>query len=319
MLDIDQLRTFLAVVETQNFTRAANRVAKTQSAVSMQMKKLEETVGRPLFDRVGRGITLSADGTRLVPFARDIVERSSEALAAFDDNALRGEVHLGTADDYAERFLPAILAGFSETNPLVEVCVTCENSFQLDGRIGAGELDMAVVTHNEVARRSELIRKERLVWVTSARHIVHTQKVVPLALGSPHCIWRASALEALTKAGVEHRLLYASYSATVVGAAVLAGLAVAVLPESALRPGMRVLDSHNRFPPLPACEIGLLHGQREKTAASRALADHIRVCIQSLPAMSQRPDGSYIEFTMDPFAKSEMPDFSKPGAAVAVG
>jgi len=211
------------------------------------------------------------------------------------------------------------LAGFSQTHPLVEVNVNCENSYQLDARIGSGELDMAVVTHNEVARRSELIRTERLLWVTSSRHIVHTAKVVPLALGSPHCIWRMSALEALTKAGVEHRLLYASYSATVVGAAVLAGLAVAVLPESALRPGMRVLDSHNRFPPLPDCEIGLLHGHREKTDASRALADHIRTCIQSLPAMSQRPDGSYIEFAMDPFAAKPMPDFSKPGAAVGVG
>ena len=313
MLDIDQLRTFLAVVETQSFTRAGDRVAKTQSAVSMQMKKLEEMVGRPLFTREGRGIAVSDDGIRLIPYARDIVERSAEALAAFDDTALRGQVHLGTADDYAERLLPAILAGFSQTHPLVEVSVNCEDSYQL------GEVDMAVGTHTEVARRPELIRTDRLLWVTSARHIVHTAKVVPLALGSPHCIWRMSALEALTRAGVEHRLRYASYSATVVGAAVLAGLAVAVLPESALRPGMRVLDSHNRFPPLPDCEIGLLHGHKEKTDASRALADHIRTCIQSLPAMSQRPDGSYIEFAMDPFAAKPMPDFSKPGAAVAVG
>jgi len=87
MLDIDQLRTFLAVTETQSFTRAGDRVAKTQSAVSMQMKKLEEMVGRPLFMREGRGISVSEDGVRLIPYARDIVERSAEALAAFDDTA----------------------------------------------------------------------------------------------------------------------------------------------------------------------------------------------------------------------------------------
>ncbi|MDD9910430.1 MAG: LysR substrate-binding domain-containing protein [Ahrensia sp.] len=296
-LDIDQLKTFLAIVEARNFTRAAERVNKTQSAVSMQMKKLEETLGKNLFFREGRGISISADGERLIGYARDIVDKSNEAVAAFDDAALRGSVYLGTADDYAERFLPAILAGFSRSNPLVEVSVTCENSYGLDKRIGAGELDMAVVTHNEIARSSELIRTEPLVWVTSSRHIVHTTKPVPLALGSPHCIWRKAATDALDRAGVEHRLLFSSYSATVVSAAVLSGLAVAVLPESALRPGMRVLSNSERFPPLPDCQIGLLRSGRPRTDVTEALARHIRISLASMG----NADGSYIDQAMDPF------------------
>ena len=115
--DIDQLQTFLAVVDTRSFTQAAQQVAKTQSAVSMQMKRLEETLGKQLFRRVGRGIELSPDGERRPGYARDIVEKSREAMAAFDDSALRGNVYLGTADDYAERYLPAIMAGFSQSNP----------------------------------------------------------------------------------------------------------------------------------------------------------------------------------------------------------
>ncbi|MEM9732372.1 MAG: LysR substrate-binding domain-containing protein [Pseudomonadota bacterium] len=299
-LDIDQLRTFLAVVESMSFTAAAERVFKTQSAVSMQIKRLEEQLDKKLFLRQGRSVALSPDGHKLLPYARDLVERSDETLAAFNDDALRGNVYLGTADDYAERFLPSILAGFSRANPLVEVSVVCENSYQLDQRIASGELDMAVVTHNEVSRRSELIRTEPLLWVTSASHIVHTSRVVPLALGSPHCLWRAAALKALEDQGVEHRLLYSSYSATVVSAAVLAGLAVAVLPESALRPGMRVLEGSSRFPPLPICQIGLLNGKRSETRATRALADHIRQSLKTLPTK----DSGTMEFMMDPFAAS---------------
>ncbi|MGI9354396.1 MAG: LysR substrate-binding domain-containing protein [Rhizobiaceae bacterium] len=289
-LDIEQLKTFLAIVETRNFTRAAERVNKTQSAVSMQMKKLEDVVSKQLFIREGRGISVSPDGHRLISYALDIVEKSNEAITAFDDNALEGSVYLGTADDYAERFLPTVLAGFSQSNPLVDVNVVCENTFGLRQRIKAGELDAAIGTHNEVPNepgaRSELIRREPLLWVTSARHNIHTQTPLPLALGSPHCIWRKSAFEALKAQGRDHRILYTSFSATVVGSAVLAGLAVSVQPESALRPGMRALGAENGFPPLPECEIGLLRGTREKTPATEALVSHIK---RSLEAMPMRP------------------------------
>ena len=294
-LDIEQLRTFLAVVDTRSFTQAGDRVAKTQSAVSMQMKKLEETLGKKLFLRQGRGIEINADGQRLVGYARDILERSTEALAAFDDKALRGSVYLGTADDYAERFLPTILAGFSESNPLVEVSVVCENTFGLTSRIRSGELDVAIVTHNEVREHSELIRREPLLWVTSAQHTAHTLDVLPLALGSPHCCWRRTATDALDQAGRSYRMLYTSFSATVVGAAVTAGLAVSVQPESALRPGMRVLTERDGFPPLPLCQIGLLRGKREKNDVTEALVSHIR---KSLNAMAS-PEYAYGKVVVD--------------------
>ena len=165
----------------------------------MQIKKLEETLGKRLFLREKRTISITSDGQRLMPFARDIVEKAAQAAAAFDESALRGSVRLGTADDYAERFLPTILAGFSRQNPLVEVTVECMNTAALEPLVRRGELDMALVTHNEVRGHSELIRTEPLHWVTSSRHIVHTSRPVPLALGSPHCVWRRDAVAALDK------------------------------------------------------------------------------------------------------------------------
>ncbi|MGI9365877.1 MAG: LysR substrate-binding domain-containing protein [Rhizobiaceae bacterium] len=289
-LDTDQLKTFLAVEQTLSFTKAADMVARTQSAVSMQIKKLEETLGKQLFFRMGRSIKLTGDGHKLVPYAREIVDASNRALAAFDDQALSGSVYLGTADDYAERFLPSILAGFSQSNPFVEVSVTCENSGDLQKRIRSGELDVAIVTHSDTRENSELIRCEPLLWVGSQRYNIQSLSPIPLALGGPNCVWRMAAISALEQANLDHKLMYTSFSATVVGAAVLAGLAVSVLPESALRPGMQVLGERDGFPPLPQCEIGLIRSRRESTEATEALVNHIKRSLDTLPVMAASID-----------------------------
>src|SRR5437867_1636039 len=131
LIDVDQLRSFLAIAETGSFTRAADVVHKTQSAVSMQMKRLEERVGRPVFARDGRASKLTEDGERLLDFARRIVKLNIEALAAFDEKELAGRVRLGVPDDYADRYLPEIMARFSRAYPGVELTVICEPSVDL--------------------------------------------------------------------------------------------------------------------------------------------------------------------------------------------
>src|ERR671929_349949 len=146
LLDIDQLRTFVAIADTGSFTRAAEVVHKTQSAVSMQMKRLEERIGRPIFARDGRASKLTEDGERLLDYARRIVKLNVEAVAAFSDAELRGRVRLGVPDDYADRYLPEIMARFSRAYPGVELSVICEPSIELIGRIEANELDLAIVT-----------------------------------------------------------------------------------------------------------------------------------------------------------------------------
>ena len=289
LLDIDQLRTFLAIVETGSFTRAAEIVHKTQSAVSMQMKRLEERLERPIFARDGRASKLTEDGERLLDYARRIVKLNVEALAAFSDFALTGRVRLGVPDDYADRYLPEIMARFSRAYPGVELSVICEPSLELIERIAANELDLAIVTNCESSRPVESFRRERLLWVTSNRHTTHREEPLPLALGRPACKWRQAAIEGLELMGRPYRVLYSSGNAGAVAAAVLAGLAVSVFPESGLRPGMRVLGTSEGFPELPSCRVGLLRNPHQPSALAEALSGHI---ISSLDNLSAAADAA---------------------------
>ena len=284
LLDIDQLRTFIAIAETGSFTKAAEVVHKTQSAVSMQMKRLEERIERPIFARDGRASKLTEDGARLLDYARRLVKLNVETVAAFSDAALCGRVRLGVPDDYADRYLPEIMARFSRAYPSVELTVICEPTVDLLNRIDGNEVDLAIVTNCESKRASETFRRERLLWVTSNRHSIHLEPRLPLALGRPSCTWRRTAVERLESIGRPYRVLYSSSNAGAVAAAVLAGLAVSVLPESGLRPGMRVLTAGEGFPELTSCRIGLVRNAHESSALADALAEHI---ISSLDNLSE--------------------------------
>lgn len=284
VLDLDQIRTFLAIAETGSFTKAADGVHKTQSAVSMQMRRLEERIGRPIFARDGRASRLTEDGERLLTYARRLVKLNDETLSAFDEDELTGRVRLGTPDDYAERFLPEILARFARSNPRIEITIICQPTQMLIDCMRANELDVAIITHVPAKDRGHevVVRREPLLWVGSSRHGVHDEDPVPLALGRSDCCWRGAALGALASAGRRHRILYSSWNSTAVGAAVLAGLAVSVLPESALRPGMRVLSEADGLPRLPPVEIGLMRSWHQSSPLIEALAGHIISSLDNL-------------------------------------
>ena len=176
MLDTDQLRSFLAIVDSGSFTRAAERVHKTQSAVSMHIRRLEEQLGCALFVKHGRGARLTAEGERLIEFARRIIQVEAGALAALSRKGLRGAVRLGIPDDYAESFLAEILSRFNRRHPLVEVSVACESSIELAAQVAAGALELALVTSGAIEpaklagfRDFELLREEPLVWAAAER------------------------------------------------------------------------------------------------------------------------------------------------------
>jgi len=251
MLDVDQLRTFIAISETGSFTKAAEVVNKTQSAVSMQMKRLEERLERPIFSRDGRASKLTEDGQRLLDYARRIVKLNVETLAAFSDAELSGRVRMGVPDDYADRYLPEIMARFSHSYPAVELSVICEPSVDLLERIDGNEIDLAIITNCESKRASETFRRERLLWVTSNRHSTHLEERMPLALGRPSCTWRRIAIERLEAIG------------------------------------MRVLSSSDGFPDLPSCRIGLVRNAHESSALADALAEHIISSLDNLSDAAQ--------------------------------
>ena len=284
LIDIDQLRTFIAIAETGSFTKAAEFVHKTQSAVSMQMKRLEERLDRPIFSRDGRASKLTEDGERLLDYARRIVKLNVEALSTFSKTELSGRVRLGVPDDYADRYLPEIMARFSRAYPGVELTVSCQTSIELMELIDDNHLDLAIVTSCYNKRPVEVFRRERLLWISSNRHSTHLEERLPLALGRPSCAWRQSAVDKLESIGRPYHVLFTSANSGAVAAAVLSGLAVSVFPESGLRPGMRVLTPAEGFPELPACEVGLIRNPHERPKLADALAGHI---VSSLDNLSE--------------------------------
>ncbi len=283
MLDTDQLRSFLAIVDCGSFTKAAERVHKTQSAVSMHIRRLEEQLGCALFVKQGRGARLTAEGERLIEFARRIIQVEAGALAAVSRKGLRGAVRLGIPDDYAESFLAEILARFNRRHPLVEVSVVCEASVELAAQVAAGALELALVTAGalEPARLAgfrgfELLREEPLVWAAAEGFRTEEGAPVPLALGSGTCVWRRAAEDALAASPRATRGLFFSKNFTAIGSIVRAGLAATIIPVSMVGQGLRVLGRAEGLPDLPLTRMGLIHAPGRPTEEASALAEAIR-------------------------------------------
>jgi DNA-binding transcriptional LysR family regulator len=267
-LDVDLLKTFLAIADTGSFTKAAEEVHKTQSAISMQMKRLEELLGVPLFAKDGRMSRFTPDGERLVDYARRIVSFNDEVVASFTKPELAGTIRFGTPDDYAERFLPEILARFARTHPLITVDVDCLGSGELFARVKRGEIDLALVT--------------QLVWVTSMRHCAHMAEVLPLAVSHAGCEWRSKVLKSLDKQQRKYRVAYSTPNSNAVNAAVMQGLAVGAMPELCVRPGMRILTEKDGFPALGSFDIGLVRKPGKANKAIEALARHVTESLSTL-------------------------------------
>lgn len=285
-LEPDLLRTFIAIAESGSFTAAAKRVHRTQSAVSMQIKRLEDGLGRSLFERDGRRVSLTPHGEILLDHARRIIRAHQEALAAFDAQAVHGHVRVGSPDDYASTFLPGILARFAQTHPQVHVEVVCRPSVDLLRDLAAGELDLALVTQGSGETGGTLVHREPLVWITSAHHRVHEDSPLPLAVFEQGCLFRRYATERLAQRGRQARVAYTSVSVAGIYAALEAGLACSVLLRSNVRPGLRVLSEADGFPKLP--EIGVTL-QRSTHATGRLidrLEQHMLDAFSSAPSFA---------------------------------
>jgi DNA-binding transcriptional LysR family regulator len=289
MLDTDQLRSFVSIVDTGSFTRAAERVNKTQSAVSMHIRRLEEQLGRPLFAKNGRGVKLTDDGEKLVDYARQMLQLEAAAFASVSNKALAGRIRLGIPDDYAESFLPDILTRFIRRHPLVEVSVICESSMQLHERVTARDIDLAIVTECADLKGAEILREEPLRWAVGATSRVHETRPLPLALSGPTCAWRRNAVNALDEAGIPWRQVVVSANQAAISAVVQAGIAVTVFPESALRSGQRLIDGREGLPSLGPNRIGLLEGAGRRTAEGVALAEEIRCALRCSPRPAPEP------------------------------
>lgn len=275
-LPIELLRTFLAIADGGNFSQAAEQVHRTQSAVSMQIKRLEELVGKPLLNRDRQATRLTQEGQTLVGYARRILKLNEEAVSLLKRPELSGCVRIGLPDDYATRFLPEILAGFSRTYHQVQVEVTCEPSTNLVPLMKKGELDLAMTISSEpLVKNALVLRREPILWVTSRQHLPHEEKPLPLAMFPDDCFCHLWAIRALEKANIDYRVAYTSPSVLGLQAAVSAGLAVTALSQSVVPEGLRPLTVSEGFPPLPDVYFVLHRNPQENNLAIESLAEHI--------------------------------------------
>lgn len=277
-LDPDLLRAFVLIAEGRSFTRAAALLGRTQSAISMQVKRLEEQLGHPVLQRSkGGSVDLTAHGSYLLGRARELLALNDEVMATFREPAIAGTVRLGTPDDYAFRYLPPILARFARSHPAVDVDVLCASSSELAGRLQAGELDLTLLTEGvEPPGFSSIpLWRGALNWITSVRHPVHRQTPLPLALAHENCSWRRAAMRALDAAGRPYRVAYVSGTQVGTQAPVMAGLAVTVSTLSWLPDGLRPLRADEGLPPLPQFGIMLLKGLGARQPVTDSLAAHI--------------------------------------------
>jgi DNA-binding transcriptional LysR family regulator len=274
-LDLDQLHSFCTIADCGSFTEAARRVHKTQSAVSMQIKRLEERLGRELFVREGRTIALTQAGDALYARARRMMRLNAEIIDSFSDADLSGSIKLGLPDDYAMALLPKILSSFQRTHPRIIVDVSCRPSEHLLPAIRNGSYDIIVFTQGASHEYGELFRTERMFWVASPHGAALATDPLPLATGGPNCCWREDALQALDRTGREYRIAYTSSNAMAIASAVLADLAVGFLPESALQPGMKVVGPESGLPRLKDAQVALMRASHGFGGIYDALVSHI--------------------------------------------
>jgi len=274
-LDLDQLQSFCAIADCGSFTEAARRVNKTQSAVSMQIKRLEERLGDELFLRDGRTVVLTEQGEALYAKARRMLRLNAEIVDMFSDEDLAGSIRFGVPDDYAVRLLPVILSSFQKTHPRIAVDVRCQPSEELLEGMKAGKYDVIVFTQGTHQEFGELFRTEKVFWVASQGGSALDVDPLPLATGSHNCCWRTNALDALTRIGRDFRVAYTSSNALAITSAVMSDLAVGFLPESALQPGMQVISEAPGLPRLNDAQIALMRASHAYGGIYDALAQHI--------------------------------------------
>lgn len=274
--DFDLLRTFVAVVDNGSFTKAGERIGRTQSTVSLQIKKLEENLKKPLFERGGRNLQLTADGEVLLAYARQLLQVADEARARLLEPDIEGTIRLGTTEDFATVYLPDILARFAKAHPRITLDVNCNFSFHLLEGYSRGEYDLVLIKREPQAPLGGTsVWRDVLVWVCSPQFVLDPGHPIPLALAPAPDVYRKRALASLQAQGRDWRIVYTSVSSEGLQAAVRAGLGISVLSKDTIPPGLKIVGAEHHLPQLPDSEIALYRAPGKLSRAAEMLAEHI--------------------------------------------
>jgi DNA-binding transcriptional LysR family regulator len=279
MLDLDLLRSFVSVVDAGGFTRAGERVHRTQSTVSQQIKRLEDMLGRPLLYRNGKQATPTEEGERLLSYARRILALAEEARDVVARPASDGVLRLGIPEDFAAYRLTELLSDFARSRPGLRLDVRCGMSIQLRRALERGELDLALFKRDAGEAGGIARWPERLHWITSRRHPIDLDREpLPLAVSEQGCLYRNRMIHAAEAAGRAWHVAYTSPNLPGIQAAVSAGLGVSILPEVAILPDHRILEPADGFPPITNTEVALVAAPDASPATHRLATLLVEFC-----------------------------------------
>jgi DNA-binding transcriptional LysR family regulator len=273
VLDPDLLKAFVAVADRRSFTRAAAALNRTQSAVSMQIKRLEDRLGVELFHRTKVTVDLSAAGEGLLGYARRILILNDEAVGHLREHKVAGIVRLGVMDDYGTFVVPPLLSSFVAGYPLIHIEMETGLTASMASRLG-DSFDLVIAMHPEGQGGGEFLRREQAVWAAGASHPVEELDPLPIALYPRGCLFRKWAIEALDGARRPWRLAFVSHSLAAVEAIAAQGLAVTVVKTGTFPPRLRPLSERDGMPRLPTADI-CLHRAPSLSRAASLLADHL--------------------------------------------
>lgn len=268
-LDMDAMRMLVAILQSGSLGRAAERVGRSQSAASQQIKKLENQLGQPLFRRQGRTMVLTETGELVHSYARRILELNDEAARSVAGISVEGVVRFGLPGDFAETWLPAALGQFKRAYPAVRVDVEVERNGLLLERLDRGEFDLVLAMGHGSRLDARRVATLPMTWIgpVGTEAILKPGVPLDLALYNPPCFFRRAGIEALDKVSIPWRLAYATASLQSLWAGVAAGLGITLRTTAGIPPTLMRLDERHGLPPLPVVELCLHSGQNTSNPA----------------------------------------------------
>lgn len=274
VLDPELLQAFVAVADHRSFTRAAAMLNRTQSAVSMQIKRLEDRVGAELFLRGPAGVDLSPAGEGLLGYARRILTLNEEAIGRLREHKIEGLVRLGVSDDYGTLIVPPLLASFVAEYPRIQIQMETGLTAGMPDRLGES-FDLVIAMHAEGQGDGDFLCRERALWAIGAGQSIEGTDPLPLALYPPGCLFRKWAIDALDAVRRPWRLAFVSHSLGAVESVAAQGLAVTVVKSGTMSAKLRALAEPDGLPPLPSADIRL-HRTSTLSRPGTLLAEHLR-------------------------------------------
>lgn len=278
MLELSLLKSFVAIVDHGNFLGAADAVAKSPAAISVHMKKLEESLCNPLFIRDSRGTKLTRHGEKLLPLARRMLSLENGIIQEFNKTPINGAIRLGVPDDVVERFPMRLLASFMTEYSEIKLSIQVGHTPALLEAVDKNKLDLAIITYSEGitgVSETERLTREPEFWAAAKGGLAWERKPLPITLWDKGWPWYKEVIKLLDDAEIEYEIVLECENITGRKAAIEADLAVGPLPSSRFDNKIEVVEKLHHLPPLPQYGLGLKLGSNPSPAVS-AIADHIR-------------------------------------------